>query len=216
MRAQVSDAPLGGEDGLGAVAVMHVEIDHGDARQAVRMDGMGGADGDAVEQAEAHGGVAGGMVAGRAHRAEGARCLAAHDRIDGRDHGTSGAPGGLGRFRRHRRVRIKAHEALAVEAGVEDRIDEGLGVHAFRGLAAGQGRFEPVERLDRGAKGFGHRLQARRALGVSGAGVVLEAGRVRVDAHQRLRSCRQSTSPWPLSRAKTRHRTKSRSERRLR
>src|SRR3546814_17561737 len=61
------------EGRLGAVAVMHVEVHHGDAAQAVRLTCMQGTDRDVVEQAEPHGAVRLGMVAGRPHGAEGDR-----------------------------------------------------------------------------------------------------------------------------------------------
>jgi len=53
---------------------------------------------------------------------------------------------------------------------------------------------------------------------VAGAGIVAQAGRMRVDAHRQpwRRSWFQSVSPWPLARASTRASTNSRSDRRLR
>jgi len=216
VRAQVLHAWFGGEDGLGAVAVVHVEIDHRHARQAVRVHGVRGADGDAVQQAEAHCGIAGGVVAGRAHGAEDPRHLARQHRVDGCDHRAGGAARGLGRGRRHRGVGIEAQQGRAVELRVEDRIDQRGGVHPRRGLAAGERSFPPVEAGKGGVQRIQHRLQARRAFRVAGTGLVVEAGRVGVDAHQRRRSWRQSTSPWPLPRASTRQSTNSRSESRLR
>ena len=71
------------ERGLGAVAVMDIEIHHGDAAEPVFLAGIKRTDGDVVEQAEAHGPARLGMMARRSHRAEGVVDLAGHDRIDG-------------------------------------------------------------------------------------------------------------------------------------
>ena len=78
------------EDVLRAIAVMHVEIDHRDAGDAMDLPRLLGADGDIVEQAEAHrlGGL--GVVAGRAGGAEGIARLPRHDGID---RGADGAGG---------------------------------------------------------------------------------------------------------------------------
>ena len=84
------------EDRLRAVAVVDVEIDDRDPRQAVAFERMRGGDGDVVEQAEAHRDVAGGMVPGRAHRAEGDVDLALEHGIgrgDARACGTQAASG---------------------------------------------------------------------------------------------------------------------------
>ena len=52
---------------LGAVAMVHVKIEHGHFFDAVSAGGEGG-DGDAVEEAKAHGAFLGGMMAGRAEQ----------------------------------------------------------------------------------------------------------------------------------------------------
>src|SRR3546814_7162775 len=79
---------IGLESSLGAVAVMDVEIDHGDAFQAPAVAGMPGADGDVVEQAEAHGLGRLGMMAGRADGAEGVARLTLHHGVDDGTAGT--------------------------------------------------------------------------------------------------------------------------------
>ena len=65
VRRGVEDVRLLVEDGLGAVAVVHVPVEDGDAL-AGGVQHRGG-DGDVVDEAEAHGAVARGVMAGRAH-----------------------------------------------------------------------------------------------------------------------------------------------------
>ena len=77
-------ARIVGEDRLGAVAVMDVEIDDRHAFEAVRQR-VRGADGDVVEQAESHRAVALGVVSGRTHRAERVAAFARQHEI-GRQH----------------------------------------------------------------------------------------------------------------------------------
>ena len=52
------DARIAGKNILGAVAVMHVEIDDRGALETVHRERVRDADGDVVEQAEAHGPIA--------------------------------------------------------------------------------------------------------------------------------------------------------------
>ena len=54
-------------------------------------------------------------------------------------------------------------------------------VHAQQLAARRARRLAPVEVVERGAQRIDHRAQALRAFGVAGAGVVREAGRMRVD-----------------------------------
>ncbi len=69
------------KDVFGAVAVMHVEIRNRHAAQAMRGQCMRCADRDIVEDAEPHRPRPFGMVAGRAHVAEGILHLARHHQI---------------------------------------------------------------------------------------------------------------------------------------
>ena len=102
---------IGGEDVLGAVAVMDVEIDDRHALDAMGGQRVRGADRDVVEQAEAHRAVALGVVARRAHGAEGGAAFAAHDEV-GREHDRARGMARRGqRVRVHRRVRIEEMEA---------------------------------------------------------------------------------------------------------
>ena len=53
------------QDILGAVAVVHVEVEHSHFLDAVR-PGVEGGDGDAVEKTKSHGALASGVMAGGA------------------------------------------------------------------------------------------------------------------------------------------------------
>ena len=68
-------ARVAGEDLLGAVAVVDVEVDDRDALEAVRGERVRRADGDVVEETEPHRAIALGMVPRRPHRAERGRAL---------------------------------------------------------------------------------------------------------------------------------------------
>ena len=76
MRGGVKEIGIVPENILRAVAVMHVEIDHRDALEPMRVTQMQCADRDVVEEAKAHRALALGMMAGRAHGAKGVRHLA--------------------------------------------------------------------------------------------------------------------------------------------
>ena len=70
-RHQHALAPRGrAEYVLGAVAVMHVEIDDGDPLEPLGLERVGGRHRDVVEDAKTHGARRRGMVAARPHRAE--------------------------------------------------------------------------------------------------------------------------------------------------
>ena len=96
------------EDVLGAVAVMHVEVDHRHARQSVRGERVRRADRDAVEEAEAHRAPALGVVSRRAHRAERGRALAAHHEVDPHHDRAGRVP------RRGQRVRVERRVGVDV------------------------------------------------------------------------------------------------------
>ena len=78
MRRRVEHADVGVEDLLGAVAVVHVDVDYRDVGRAARLSAPH-RDGGFVEQAEAHGVEARGVVARRTHHREDAsRGVAEH------------------------------------------------------------------------------------------------------------------------------------------
>ena len=101
------DALVAGHDVLGAVAVVHVEVDDGHALHAVALAGVLGGHRHVAEEAEAHGLVARGVVAGRAGAAEGVFQLAGNHRVHRVD-------GGTGRQQR-RAVGVAVHRSVGVE-----------------------------------------------------------------------------------------------------
>ena len=88
-------ALVAGDDVLGAVAVVHVEIDDRHALQAAHIERVARCDRDVVEEAEAHRLIARRVVAGRAHRAERAFDLAVDHRVGRGDRGAGGAQRGV-------------------------------------------------------------------------------------------------------------------------
>jgi hypothetical protein len=86
----ISTRGVAGQDVLGAVAVVHVEVDDRHALAAVAFQRIARGERHVVEEAEAHGAAAAGVVAGRAHRAEGVLQLAGHHRV-GRRHAAPAA-----------------------------------------------------------------------------------------------------------------------------
>src|SRR5439155_25123754 len=81
VHADEKDAGVGFETGLGAVAVVDVEIDDGDLLEVVFLLKIFGGDGDVGEEAEAHrvGGL--GVVAGGSDGGKGALDGAVHDGV---------------------------------------------------------------------------------------------------------------------------------------
>jgi hypothetical protein len=66
---------------------MDIEIEDGDAPQAVHVQCMCGADGDVIEKTEAHCPIVFGVVTGRANGTERVRSLARQNGIGRRDNG---------------------------------------------------------------------------------------------------------------------------------
>ena len=185
------------EDVLGAVAVMHVEIDDGRARDAVFALGVARGDGDVVEEAEAHRLADLGVVAGRAHRDEGVAMLARHHGFGRRDRAADAAHHRFPRARRHRGVAIDIDQSAGrrdvaqlgdVVLVVAERDEVEI---ALRRLVAHQ----ELEALMR--QRLLHRAQAVGPFGVSGRRDVVEAGLVGEEkrTHQvGLMGCGLSTS----------------------
>ena len=163
-------AVVAGDDVLGAVAVVHVEVDDRHPRQAARVERMARGDGHVVEEAEAHRLVARGMVPGRAHGAERAGGAAGDDVVGGR-HGSAGRA-------QHR-----------VPGGGAGR---GVGVDST-GAAGGPDRFEQVAQLGHVAAAVGQLDVAQVHLrGIAHVERHVEAGgaQVVVDRVQPLRAFR--------------------------
>ncbi len=89
--ARHQHALVAGDDVLGAVAVMDVEVDDRDPLEAAHVERVARRNGDVVEEAEAHRVVARRVVAGRANGAEGVRDGTVDDRVGRRDGGAGGA-----------------------------------------------------------------------------------------------------------------------------
>lgn len=100
------------ENVLRPVAMMHVEVDHGDPFETVVIEGVGDANGDIVVEAEAHGAVAGGVMPGRAHIAKGILRGSRQDEVGGEDEGARRAARRLERVRVHRGIRVEPDEPL--------------------------------------------------------------------------------------------------------
>ena len=103
---------IGPEDVLAAVAVVHVPIDDGDAVYAVHRPGMAGGHRSVVEQAEAHGAGALGMVSRRPHGREGVPGLACHHRVDPLNRGTDATQHAVDGPGRQHRVGIDVDQSL--------------------------------------------------------------------------------------------------------
>jgi hypothetical protein len=172
------------EHHLRAVAVVDVEIDHRDAPEPVRRARMQRADGDVVEQAEAHRHRGLGMVAGRPHGAERVLRLAADHRIDRRDHGTRRAQRRLAGAGAQAGVGVELM-AAGRRHGAQHALHVLLGMREHELAVLGARRLAPLERLEdrvveRGEDGF----QALRPLRMPGSRIVVEAGRM---GHQKCR-----------------------------
>ena len=139
------DGGILGEHRLGAVAVVHVPVEHEHARAAVLVERAAGGDGDVVEQAEAHGTPRLRMVARRAESAEGrARSARRHQRVDHRHRAAGGVDGRVVGARAHQRVEIDRSAAARGQLG--DRPDVLRRMHRLerRGLdLRGEHALEP-------------------------------------------------------------------------
>ncbi len=165
-RAQ-HDARIVVEGVLRAVAVVHVEVEDRDALRAMRLDRVHGADGDVVEDAEAHRARRRRVMPGRAHRAERGARLAVHHRVGGRHDGARRAQGRGKRACVHRRIRVEAGIA-APRGRFEDEVHVRGIVDALEVLARGERRLPDREARGepRGFERGEYRLQPRGRLRV--------------------------------------------------
>ena len=157
---------------LGAIAVVHVEVDHRHPGHAQRL-GFARGDGHIGEQAEPHGLVRLRVVARGTHGGEGAISLAARHgphRLDRRPRRQSPGPHAS---RRQHRVSVQRYDAGGGR-GVQNPLNVGLGVDADQGLNLGLRRLATVQRQARVVHGVQHGRQPGGALGVPLAGVVGE------------------------------------------
>ena len=109
VRRHVEHVGIRIEDPLRAVAMMHVEVDDGDARQALRT-GVGRRDGDVVEQTKAHRAIALGVMARRTHERE-RRTVAGERVLDAGEDGARGERGDIAGVWRGEGVGVEAHGA---------------------------------------------------------------------------------------------------------
>src|SRR5690625_6777805 len=82
MAGQIKEAFATSEHLRRAVAMMNVEINHGDALDLVYRSSVRSAHRDIIEQTKAHGFIYLGMVAGRPHSAKYSLCSIGHDCVD--------------------------------------------------------------------------------------------------------------------------------------
>jgi hypothetical protein len=130
---------VAGKSGLGAVAVMDVEIDNRDPLQAMHFQRVARGNRDVVEKAEAHGAGRFRMVARRPHAAECIVITPFDHRVGGGHRSAGGAQRGLPRMRIHRRIRVDLGVAL-VRRTAADVVDVRLGMHAQQRGLVGQRR----------------------------------------------------------------------------
>ena len=163
-----------------AVAVVHVKVNQRHALQAMVLQRMHNTHRHVVEKAEAHGAVALGMVAGRAHAAKGGGHATGNHQIRGLHQGACGAQGSHGGVGVHAGVGVNPEVAF-IGGGVQDA------VHIVRPMGAGQlglGRQRGVVAAHVVQQALGQQhvvdgAQAFRAFGVVGTHFVAAAVGVR-------------------------------------
>ncbi len=118
----VHDAAIAPEDVLRAIAVVHVEIDDGDALEPMRGLGVARGDRGVVEETKTHRRRRFGVVSGRPRRDEGVVDAPARHFVHGVNRPARRAKRGLPGPRRHRGVRVELNAPLA-RRGLFDRGD---------------------------------------------------------------------------------------------
>ncbi len=106
MRRSVKQISVGPEDFLRTVAVMHVEIDDGNALRTMLGASVMGSNRDVVEQAETHRPKAFRVMSWWTHLAKRVRRLAAHHKIDGVEPRANRTAGSFPRSRRYDRIAV--------------------------------------------------------------------------------------------------------------
>ena len=158
---------------FGAVAVVDVEIDDGDSVHAVTIQSFGGADGDVVQEAKAHGAAALGVVPRWAAEAEGLLRRARFRELKGAAAGAGGVQRGLPGMLHHDGVEVD-HVGFARFAEAAQVLEVLLIVDADEVLPFGGGCELRTHGLqETGAFKFGgDGLEARWAFGLLGPHVV--------------------------------------------
>src|SRR5689334_16101128 len=140
-------ARIAGEDFLGAVAMMHIEINDSHALKAVMLQCMRGRYSHVVEQTKSHRTATLCVMAGRPHTAKCSLCFATDYHVSG-EHGSAGSMQcSIQRVRTHCSVGIEMHDAI-VRSGLLDRIDITCFMHAFELFACGFGRIGALQMVD--------------------------------------------------------------------
>ena len=167
---------------LRAIAVVHVEVHHGHALQAMPFTRMQRGDGGLVEDTETHGTVGLGMVAARARGAEDVPGLLLHHVVHARAGRAHAAQHRLQRARRHDRVAPVQHLVALARRERPHLVHIVRRVDVQHLLEGAEWRITPdggneVGRLQRGQ----HGLQTLGGFGMVRSGLVVEAGFVGVD-----------------------------------
>jgi hypothetical protein len=135
-------------------------------------------DGDVVEEAEAVSAIGLGMMSRRPHGAKGVLDPAGHHRVGGRQHGANGAQGRFPGAGRHHRVGVDINEIVRRRHVVE-RLNVAVVMGEPDRRKVAHGRLLPQQRREHlVTQHFFHRAQAVGALGMAGAGVMEEEGRM--------------------------------------
>jgi hypothetical protein len=124
---------------LGAVAVVNVKIDNGDALEPVLAQGMGGTDGDIIKDAKSHCAIALGVMPGRANAAKGGIYVSRHHQIYAVYNCTGRTQCRVHGMRIHGGVAIEPYASLLGDVCV-DQIDVAAIVHAKQLVARGPWR----------------------------------------------------------------------------
>ena len=161
---------------FGAVAVMHVEVNYGDALEAVLLDRVRRRHADIVEDAKSHRAAARGVVAAGAHRAKCVFHLARHHLIDRKHTGAGRAQRRVEGMRVHRRIRVKLRITLGRRV-LENRIDIFGAMHPLQKVRMRERRFKRGQMINH--TGGAHLVvdcgEAFRAFRMAGAHVVFQA-----------------------------------------
>ena len=179
------------EHGLGAVAVMDVEIDDRNPFEAVGIAGVGSTHRDGIEEAEAHRTGFLGVVARWPDGAEGVAGAAVNDRVHGIDESAGSAQGSFAGTVRDHRVGIDMKEAIRWD-GAEHRLDIALGVHQGEPVPSHRWRHDAVERREFPLiEGLQDPCQSGCPFGMMRSGIMIEKRLMRVEA------CRHATLTLP-------------------
>jgi len=201
--------------------VVNVEIDNGDFLELIFLLEIFGGDGDVGEEAEAHGVIGLGVMAGGTDGGEGALDGGVHDGVAGLEDGAQGEEGDVEAGRGDGGIAF-IEDAAAAGAHFLDAVDVGLGMDGAEPFGVGRVRLDGVEEILEGRQGAeilgelcegiaGDELglveggvdgaDAVGPLGMAGAGVVFDkAGAGGKTDHQRI-SLPQKGAILTLSRA---------------